>query len=197
VTTEQQRAGFLAALAADEDWLYSDEGEDAAAPAFRKRLAALRAVGDPMALRAAELAALPKAVADARAFLALARAAGPPCATYPPTFLLIFCAAGARRELRAARGCWDGPHMKGCGLRHMLLVRRYIAPPTSLFKVVEVSSLRPARAGRRRGARRRPGPRRSPGSTAQRPLRWSRSWARPPLGWTPRRRSRRAWRRPN
>ncbi|KAK9826508.1 hypothetical protein WJX81_008378 [Elliptochloris bilobata] len=43
VTTEKQRITFLASLAADEDWLYSDEGEAAQAPAFRKRMAALRA----------------------------------------------------------------------------------------------------------------------------------------------------------
>ena len=35
VTTEKQRGAFLAALAGDEDWLYSDEGEAAQAPAFR------------------------------------------------------------------------------------------------------------------------------------------------------------------
>lgn len=35
VTTEKQRDAFLAALAGDEDWLYSDEGEAAQAPAFR------------------------------------------------------------------------------------------------------------------------------------------------------------------
>ena len=35
VTTEKQRDAFLAALAGDEEWLYSDEGEAAQAPAFR------------------------------------------------------------------------------------------------------------------------------------------------------------------
>ena len=179
VTTEKQRDSFLAALAGDEDWLYSDEGEAAQAPTFRcsavkripshqtpgspapghgrqkangaldgkhtrscamqtraaevctcdpcsthrlfccerllpcktkvfpdllccsfcddmlfqpsallwhaaartaasvcgrrKRMAALRAVGDPMELRARELSARPRAVLDARAFLAQVR----------------------------------------------------------------------------------------------------------------------------
>ena len=36
-------------------------------------MAALRAVGDPMELRARELTARPRAVSDARAFLAQAR----------------------------------------------------------------------------------------------------------------------------
>ncbi|KIZ04287.1 hypothetical protein MNEG_3673 [Monoraphidium neglectum] len=65
VSTEEQRSDFREALMDAEDWLYGD-GEAEAAAGFRKRLAELRAVGNPIARRAAELAARPKAVAAAR-----------------------------------------------------------------------------------------------------------------------------------
>ncbi|KAI8464405.1 MAG: Hsp70 protein-domain-containing protein [Monoraphidium minutum] len=65
VTTDDQRSTFRESLMDAEDWLYGD-GEAEAAAGFRKKLGDLRAVGEPMARRAAELTARPKAVSAAR-----------------------------------------------------------------------------------------------------------------------------------
>lgn len=61
VTTEEQRMKFLEQLTDMEDWLYSD-GEAEAAAEFKKRLATLKAVGDPMSSRAHELEERPRAL---------------------------------------------------------------------------------------------------------------------------------------
>ncbi len=53
VATEQQRQEFSEQLMDAEDWLYS-EGEHEGGPGFRARLAALKAVGDPVMARAQE-----------------------------------------------------------------------------------------------------------------------------------------------
>ncbi|CAL8469535.1 g9076 [Coccomyxa elongata] len=74
VTTEKQREAFRKALMEVEDWLYTD-GEAEKAPVFRKKLGELRAMGDPMAFRAAEAEARPGAVAAAQGLLDLWRKA--------------------------------------------------------------------------------------------------------------------------
>ena len=59
VTTDDQRSSFREALMDAEDWLYGD-GEAEVASGFRKKLSELRAVGNPIARRSAELVARPK-----------------------------------------------------------------------------------------------------------------------------------------
>jgi hypothetical protein len=59
VTTEEARVKFIEQLTEAEDWLYGD-GETEAADAFKSRLAALKAVGEPIARRAAELELRPQ-----------------------------------------------------------------------------------------------------------------------------------------
>eukprot|EP00775_Hariotina_reticulata_P013787 gene13787-13908_t len=54
VTSEESRVAFTEQLTAAEDWLYGD-GETEGAEAFKSKLKDLKAVGDPMARRAAEL----------------------------------------------------------------------------------------------------------------------------------------------
>ncbi|KAK9811690.1 hypothetical protein WJX72_008444 [[Myrmecia] bisecta] len=70
VTTAAQRTAFQSQLTEMEDWLYS-EGEDEKGPAFRKQLASLTKVGDPLAFRAGELNARPRAVKSAQQFVEL------------------------------------------------------------------------------------------------------------------------------
>ncbi|CAL5229767.1 g13152 [Coccomyxa viridis] len=70
VTTEKQREAFKKELAQAEDWLYED-GAAQSGPVFRKKLAALKQIGDPMSFRAAESASRPKAVEGARQLLEL------------------------------------------------------------------------------------------------------------------------------
>jgi hypothetical protein len=50
---------FIEQLTEAEDWLYGD-GEAEAADAFQTRLAALKAVGEPISRRAAELELRPQ-----------------------------------------------------------------------------------------------------------------------------------------
>jgi hypothetical protein len=50
---------FIEQLTEAEDWLYGD-GELEAADAFKTRLAALKAVGEPISRRAAELELRPQ-----------------------------------------------------------------------------------------------------------------------------------------
>lgn len=52
-----------------EDWLYSDEGEDATKSAYVSKLDALKAVGDPIVARYREAEERPKAMAQLRATL--------------------------------------------------------------------------------------------------------------------------------
>jgi heat shock protein 4 len=52
-----------------EDWLYSDEGEDATKSAYVAKLDALKAVGDPIVARYREAEERPKAMAQLRATL--------------------------------------------------------------------------------------------------------------------------------
>ncbi|WIA17622.1 hypothetical protein OEZ85_014432 [Tetradesmus obliquus] len=59
VTTEEARVKFIEQLTEAEDWLYGD-GEAEAADAFTTRLAGLKAVGEPIARRAAELELRPQ-----------------------------------------------------------------------------------------------------------------------------------------
>jgi hypothetical protein len=59
VTTEEARVKFIEQLTEAEDWLYGD-GEAEAAEAFKSRLSALKAVGEPIARRAAELELRPQ-----------------------------------------------------------------------------------------------------------------------------------------
>ncbi|MCO5583506.1 hypothetical protein L7F22_037417 [Adiantum nelumboides] len=59
VTTEEQREHFRDELNAAADWLYEEE---ATAPEYKERLDALKAVGDSMFLRLAELESRPAAV---------------------------------------------------------------------------------------------------------------------------------------
>jgi hypothetical protein len=64
-----------------EDWLYGD-GEHEAAGGYRKKLSDLKAVGSPIAHRAAELAARPKVRLGRLGLTVRARrpASGPTCA---------------------------------------------------------------------------------------------------------------------
>jgi heat shock protein 4 len=59
---ETLRAGLTEA----EDWLYTDEGEDAPKSAYVAKLDALKKIGDPIALRWRENEARPKAAAQLR-----------------------------------------------------------------------------------------------------------------------------------
>ncbi|CEQ43059.1 SPOSA6832_04947, partial [Sporobolomyces salmonicolor] len=60
----------LRALASQaEDWLYSDEGEDATKSAYVERLSGLKALGDPVALRQREQDERPRAAAQLRELL--------------------------------------------------------------------------------------------------------------------------------
>ncbi|OCF37659.1 heat shock 70kDa protein 4 [Kwoniella heveanensis BCC8398] len=62
----QEKADLLAGLQEAEDWLYSEEGEDATKSAYVQRLDALKVKGDPIALRWSENDARPKAAAALR-----------------------------------------------------------------------------------------------------------------------------------
>ncbi|KAI0066186.1 heat shock protein 70 [Artomyces pyxidatus] len=62
----QEKEKILAELAKDEDWLYSDEGEDAAKSAYVSRLDAAKLLGDPITTRWRESEDRPKAAARLR-----------------------------------------------------------------------------------------------------------------------------------
>ena len=53
MSTEEQRQKFTEVLTENEDWLYM-EGDTEVAAEYRRRLKALRALGDPMFWRAQE-----------------------------------------------------------------------------------------------------------------------------------------------
>jgi heat shock 70kDa protein 4 len=56
-----EKEKFLSMLSAAEDWLYSDEGEDATKSAYTAQLDKLHAMGDLIAFRYTEYSELPKA----------------------------------------------------------------------------------------------------------------------------------------
>lgn len=56
-----EKETFLSILSAAEDWLYSEEGEDATKSAYTAQLDKLHAMGDPIAFRYTEHSELPKA----------------------------------------------------------------------------------------------------------------------------------------
>lgn len=64
-----EREKLVSMLQAAEDWLYSEEGEDATKSAYVEKLDALKAVGDPIVARFREAEERPKAMAQLRATL--------------------------------------------------------------------------------------------------------------------------------
>ena len=60
-TQAAEKDKLLAMCATAEDWLYSEEGEDATKSAYAGQLDTLKAVGDPIAFRYTEHSELPKA----------------------------------------------------------------------------------------------------------------------------------------
>lgn len=52
MTTLESRSAFTEALVEQEDWLYMEAGDDVPAAEMHKRLAELKAVGQPMVTRA-------------------------------------------------------------------------------------------------------------------------------------------------
>ncbi|KAG8956212.1 adenyl-nucleotide exchange factor sse1 [Tulasnella sp. 424] len=61
-----EKQKLLAALQEAEDWLYSEEGEDATKSAYVERLAKLTAIGGPISERYRETEARPKAMSELR-----------------------------------------------------------------------------------------------------------------------------------
>jgi heat shock protein 4 len=66
-----EKAGLLSALAQAEEWLYSEEGEDALKSAYVSRLDALKALGDPITFRYRETEDRPRSIAALRETLNL------------------------------------------------------------------------------------------------------------------------------
>lgn len=66
-----EKAGLLTALAQAEEWLYSEEGEDALKSAYVSRLDALKALGDPITFRYRETEDRPRSIAALRETLNL------------------------------------------------------------------------------------------------------------------------------
>jgi len=64
-----EREKLIKMLQEAEDWLYSEEGEDASKSAYVEKLDALKAVGDPIVARFREAEERPKAMAQLRATL--------------------------------------------------------------------------------------------------------------------------------
>ncbi|OAX34233.1 heat shock protein 70 [Rhizopogon vinicolor AM-OR11-026] len=64
-----EREKLLSMLQDAEDWLYSEEGEDASKSAYVEKLDALKVVGDPIVARFREAEERPKAMAQLRATL--------------------------------------------------------------------------------------------------------------------------------
>ncbi|KAG8214149.1 heat shock protein 70 family [Butyriboletus roseoflavus] len=64
-----ERAKLLTLLQEAEDWLYSEEGEDATKSAYVARLDALKVVGDPIVARFREYEERPRSIADLRTTL--------------------------------------------------------------------------------------------------------------------------------
>jgi heat shock protein 4 len=66
-TQPQEKEKLLVALSEAEDWLYSEEGEDATKSAYVARLDTLKVLGDPITLRWRESEERPRATAQLRA----------------------------------------------------------------------------------------------------------------------------------
>ncbi|EIN11202.1 heat shock protein 70 [Punctularia strigosozonata HHB-11173 SS5] len=62
----QEKEAILPALTEAEDWLYSEEGEDATKSVYVERLNKLKALGDPVAARYREAEARPSAISALR-----------------------------------------------------------------------------------------------------------------------------------
>ncbi|KAI0032708.1 heat shock protein 70 [Vararia minispora EC-137] len=62
----EEKEKLLAELAQEEDWLYSEDGEDALKSAYVSRLDALKALGDPIVTRWREFEERPRAAARLR-----------------------------------------------------------------------------------------------------------------------------------
>ncbi|CAG7854959.1 Heat shock protein hsp88 [Serendipita indica DSM 11827] len=65
-TQAEEKEKLLSMLSAAEDWLYSEEGEDATKSAYTQQLDKLKAVGDPIAFRYTEHSELPRAASALR-----------------------------------------------------------------------------------------------------------------------------------
>ncbi|WWC86432.1 uncharacterized protein L201_001309 [Kwoniella dendrophila CBS 6074] len=65
----QEKSDLLSGLQEAEDWLYSEEGEDATKSAYVSKLDALKTKGDPIVLRWKESEERPKAAASCREIL--------------------------------------------------------------------------------------------------------------------------------
>jgi len=64
--TSSEKEALLSGLSSAEDWLYSEEGEDATKSAYVKKLDALKVMGDPVVLRYKESEDRPKAAVGLR-----------------------------------------------------------------------------------------------------------------------------------
>ena len=62
----QEKEALLAELSKDEDWLYSEEGEDATKSAYVSRIDAAKNLGDPISTRWRESEERPKVAAQLR-----------------------------------------------------------------------------------------------------------------------------------
>ncbi len=68
---ESEKSSLLSGLQDSEDWLYTEEGEDATKSAYVQRLDGLKAMGDPVVLRWKESEERPKAASSLRESLNL------------------------------------------------------------------------------------------------------------------------------
>src|SRR5438132_1582702 len=66
---EEEKGKLLAALQTAEDWLYTEEGEDATKSAYVERLDGLKVLGDPISTRYFEAEGRPKAASALREVL--------------------------------------------------------------------------------------------------------------------------------
>lgn len=64
--TAEEKEKYLAALNAQEEWLYSDEGEDATKSAYVERIESLQKIGGPIQFREKEFQERPKAASQLR-----------------------------------------------------------------------------------------------------------------------------------
>ena len=64
--TEKEKSALLSGLQESEDWLYTEEGEDATKSAYVGRLDKLKSMGDPIVLRYKESQDRPQAAAGLR-----------------------------------------------------------------------------------------------------------------------------------
>ncbi|CDW97895.1 hypothetical protein [Sporisorium scitamineum] len=64
--TAEEKEKYLAALNAQEEWLYSDEGEDAKKSAYVERIESLQKIGGPIQFREKEFQERPKAASALR-----------------------------------------------------------------------------------------------------------------------------------